>query len=100
MTVSIDGTDIGAAIEIALVVGGIIAMLVAGLLLYLLVRPPRRAREVRPAEPDALEIEEMLRLMDVMERRIGLLERAITDQAKTREFLETGANGPDMRRTK
>jgi len=110
MTISIDGTDIGQAIEIAGIVGSIVALIVAGFIIYLMVRPPRRSRK-RRAERDeeALATEEMLRLMDRMEQRLAILERAVDGEANARHYLErereqqlldAGDEDPQARRTK
>ena len=100
MTISVNGNEISNAIEIAIAVGGLVSLLIVGLLFYLLVRPPRRRRvEARP-ELDAVEAEEMLALIDRMERRLEVLERALPaeDRRETR-ILETG-EGPEDRRMK
>ena len=77
MTISMSASDVMEAIEIATIVGGIVALLVGVLVIYLLVRPPRRkSGAVRP-EADTLDREEMLALMDRMERRLETLERAV-----------------------
>lgn len=98
MTISIDGTNIGEVIEIASIVGSIIAMLITGLLIYLMVRPPRHQRQARRAEPEAIDGEEMLRLLDRMEQRLAVLERAVTaeEELKTLERAES----PEARRVK
>lgn len=85
MTLSIDGTDIGEIIEIASIVGSIVTMLVVGLLVYLMVRPPRHVRDrrkadARPIELDPVEAEELWRLVDRMEARLEVLERALADR--------------------
>lgn len=100
MSLVIDGTDIGQAIEIALNVGGVIAVLVIALLVYLLVRPARRqAPPPLPAEPDEVDVREMLRLLDRMEQRLEVLERAIgQDTGPRRELLEAGGEAPGTRR--
>ena len=87
MTLSIDGTDIGEIIEIASIVGSIVTMLIVGLLVYLMVRPPRHVRqrrkaEARAIEPDPIEAEELWRLVDRMETRLEVLERALADQVE------------------
>jgi len=88
MTVQIDGTEIGQIVEIASIVGSIVAVLVASLIVYLLVRPPRHVRERRRAErrsdlmieADPIEADELRRTVDRMEARLEVLERALADQ--------------------
>jgi hypothetical protein len=105
MTVSVNGEEIGQAIEIALAVGGALVLLLAALFLYLLVRPPRRVREAKRAErrgePEAIDAEEMIALIDRMESRLEVLERAVGDGSRTKRqrLLETG-EAPATRRTK
>ena len=100
MTISLNGNDVSEAIEIAMAVGGLVSLLIVGLLIYLVVRPPRRARiEARP-EPDAIDAEEMLALIDRMERRLEVLERAVAaEPADGKTLLEAG-EGPETRRMK
>ena len=107
MTVSLNGNDIGQIVEIALAVGGILAMLIAGLVFYLLVRPPRKAKAPAPAqvrEPDALEIEEVLQVLDRMESRLATLERSVAADedtrriARPRESIKAGIDSPVTRR--
>ena len=101
MTLSVDGVDVMQAIEIAAMVGSIVAMLVLGLIVYLMVRPSRRQRQVRPPEDDAFDAGEMLRLMDRMEQRLEVLERAVGDETRLQDRqLETGEERPEMRRKK
>ena len=101
MTLRIDGVDVMNAIEIASVVGSIVLMLAVGFIVYLMVRPPRHRRGKRPAEPDALDVEEMIRLLDRMEQRLDVLERAVGDGTKQEErLLEAGLEGPEGRRIK
>ncbi len=101
MTIQIDGTDITSAIEIAAFAGGILVMLLIGLLLYLMVRPPRHARKEKA---DAGESEEMLRLMERMEQRLAALERAIEPEKDRPEIagseMEKGERARDIRRIK
>lgn len=81
MTVEIEGlAEVITAMEIAAWIGGMAFMLIAGLTLYLLVRPPRRREEPRPIEPDELDAEELRALVDRMERRLAVLERTIEDE--------------------
>ena len=105
MTLEIDGIDVMAAAEAAALVGGIIAMLVVGLLIYLLVRPPRHVREARrrPLELGQSEAEQLLGLIDRMESRLEVLERALADERAPAEpaserLLETAGQGQEMRR--
>lgn len=101
MTLRVDGVDMMQAIEIASVVGSIVAMLVLGLIVYLMVRPSRRQRQVRPPEEEAFDAGEMLRLMDRMEQRLEVLERVVSVEARNENgFLETGEERPEMRRKK
>ena len=100
MTFRMDGTDVMEAIEIASVVGSIVAMLVIALIVYLMVRPTRRQRQA-PPEDDAFDAEEMLRLMERMEQRLEVLERVVTDRTRNEDrLLEAGAERPEMRRKK
>ena len=93
MTLSVNGNDIGQALEIALAVGGIMVLLVGALIFYLLVRPPRRARIEPRRDEDSLEAEELIALVDRMERRLEVLERALPAEARDEEhLLEAGAN--------
>lgn len=90
MTLSIDGTDIGEIIAVASVVGSIVAMLIVGLIVYLIVRPPRHIRQRRkaqgsgevPAGMDPVDAEELWRLVDRMELRLAVLERALADEVE------------------
>ena len=77
MTIQMDEASVMAAIEVAAIVGSIVSVLVIGLIVYLLVRPSRRQREARRAEPDAIDVEEMIQLIDRMEQRLEVLERAV-----------------------
>jgi hypothetical protein len=75
MTVSLTPNDIREIAEIASIVGTIVSVIVFGLVAYLLVRPKRR-REAVP-EAERIEIEEMMALMDRMERRLDAVERLV-----------------------
>ena len=101
MTLRVDGVDVMQAIEIAAMVGSIVAMLVIGLIVYLMVRPTRRQPQVRPPEEDAFDAGELLRLMDRMEQRLEVLERAVGEETRLQDRqLETGEERPEMRRKK
>ena len=101
MTFRIDGADFATALEVASVVGTILGLLVGGLLLYLLVRPPRKSREPRP-QPEAIDAEEVMRVLDRMEQRLEVLERAMpaVEAPNRKELLNAGDEGPDNRRTR
>lgn len=75
MTISMSATDV---LEVVTIVGGLFAVLVGALVIYLLVRPSRGKREAARPEADMLDREEMLALMDRMERRLETLERLVT----------------------
>jgi hypothetical protein len=76
MSISVNGADIGHIVETVATVGSILATLIAALIVYLMVRPSRRARpEAEPAET-----EELWRIVDLMDRRLEVLERALADQ--------------------
>ena len=99
MTIRMDAAEVMTAIEVASWVGSIVAMLVAGLIVYLMVRPKRRRREAPPAEE--FDRAEMLRLMARMEQRLEVMERAVAARAPDEErILLAGAQGPEMRRRK
>ncbi len=103
MTISISDGDVAQAIDLALTVGGLIAMLIVGLLVYLMVRPPRRVREERRREAatETIDAEQVLAVLDRMERRLEVLERAVPAEPRDEErFLEAGAEGPETRRSK
>ncbi len=107
MTVEIDGINMIELIETLSLVGGIVGMLVIGLLIYLLVRPPKHVRQGRrrPLELQESEAEALLGLMDRMESRLEVLERALPDQTevaatKARPDLEMAEAGHEARRMK
>ena len=85
MSIHINGTDIGEIVGIATTVGSIVATLIAGLIVYLLVRPPRHVRErrARDREERPGELEEMWRLMDRMDSRLEVLERAVVAEERS-----------------
>jgi large-conductance mechanosensitive channel len=101
MTVSFNGAEFGHAIAVASVVGSIVSFLIVALVIYLVVRPPRRGREEALREAERVDAQEMLALMERMERRLEVLERAVGDQTKSDrdQFLEA-AEAPQTRRVK
>jgi large-conductance mechanosensitive channel len=91
MTLSISPGDAAEIVSVAATVFSILLMLIIGWFVYLMVRPSRKERERRRArEADPAEAEELWRIVDLMERRLALLERALAgrleDQRKT-DFL-------------
>ena len=98
MTLRIDGTDVGAIIEGAAWAGSIVAILIVALLIYLVVRPPRRRAEARP-EPEATDVEEMLALMERMERRLEVLERSVGNEPRREEQRLEAGEVPEHRRS-
>ncbi|MDQ4088013.1 MAG: hypothetical protein M3177_08415 [Pseudomonadota bacterium] len=101
MTVSINGAEIGEAIAVASVVGSIVSFMIVALIIYLVVRPPRRLHVDAAREAEMIDAEEMLALMDRMERRLEVLERAVGDETKTlRDELLQTAEAPETRRVK
>jgi hypothetical protein len=89
MTLSIDGTNIGEIIEIASIVGSIVATAIVGLIVYLMVRPPRHVRDQRRTgriverhdeRHGPAEEEDLLEVIDRMEARIETLERLLADR--------------------
>ena len=107
MTFSINPDNFGDVIEIASIVGTIVTIIVFAVIAYFLVRPKRRRDGPVRQEQDQLPMEEMLALMDRMERRLATLERAIGDERRERiaprdassETLEA-AEGRELGRTK
>ena len=100
MTVSVDAADMVHAVEVASWVGTMMAMLVIFLLVYLMVRPSRRRRERRAAEIDAVQAEEMLRLMERMEQRLDVLERVVTHDGEQQDRILEAGEARQYRRTK
>jgi type II secretory pathway component PulJ len=88
MTISLNGNDVVEVVRIAAVVFSILLMLVVGWFVYLMIRPSRQARKMREADP--AEAEELWRIVDLMERRLEVLERALAEQLadhRERDFL-------------
>jgi hypothetical protein len=98
MTIQMTQADVMAAVEGLAWAGSIAAMLIVGLLIYLMVRP-RRPRDA-PPQADALDADEMLRLIDRMERRLEVLERAVAGEGAGTDRVLEADEGPDMRRSK
>ena len=83
MSFHVSGDDVMAAVHVARIVGSIVTMLVVGLLLWWAVRPSRRARDrSEEIETDQADNEDLWRLVDRMEERLAVLERALADQVE------------------
>jgi hypothetical protein len=84
MTIQIDGTDLVQLAETAAWLGGIVTTLLVCLIVYLLVRPPRHVREARKAGriADPAETEELWALVERMDGRLEVLERALADRVE------------------
>ena len=100
MTLSVNGADIAEIARVAATVGSIVVTLVVCLIVYLMVRPSRRARD-KARDADPAEAEEMWRIVDLMERRLALLERSLAERAedrRERDFLlaDEGRNSGRM----
>jgi phage shock protein B len=100
MTIQVDAADFATAVEVASWVASMVAMLIMGLIVYFMVRPSRRSRQRRDSDAEALQLEEMVQLMERMERRLETLERAIRDEHEAPRILETGAERAEYGRTK
>ncbi len=96
MTVQVDGTEIGWMIELGIIVGTMLSTLVIGLIIYLLVRPPRRLRKGQ-AEEDRIATEDMVRLMERMEARMDVLEQLVSTDERGAVGLINGKD-PETRR--
>ena len=82
-TVHVNGDEIMAVIHVVKIVGSIVTMLVIGLLLAWAIRKPRNARDDRAAHGgDAADDEALWRVVDRMEERLEVLERAMADQVE------------------
>lgn len=112
MTLSINGNDIGDMVEAALAVISIVGLIVGVFLVWLMVRPPRHVRKARKHEaetPSAAEWAEMVRLLDRMEERLGVVESLVaSDHQGPRRLgaepeaplFNLGEESPEARRTK
>ena len=93
-TVQVNGDDIMMAVHVVRIVGSIVMMLVIGLLLWWAVRPSRRARERREErEREALDHEDLWRIVDRMEERLEVLERAMADQVEPQRLRASRRDG-------
>lgn len=84
MTISISPADFRDIIDVASIVGSVVATTLAVWIVYLIVRPSRRVRDQRRREREERpgELEEMWRLMDRMDARLEVLERAVSAEER------------------
>ena len=111
MTVSMTANEVAQAIQLAAGIGAFLGVVVLGLIIFMMVRPSKRSREAhleRERDPEALDLDEVMNVLDRMEQRLGTLERVVieTDErpvigrSDEQRVLETGEEGPTKRRTK
>jgi hypothetical protein len=113
MTLSINGNDIGQAIEIALTVGTIVMLVIGAFLVWLMVRPSRRSAPPPRKGMNEVEMAEMLQLLDRMEDRLSALEQIVAHESEAPapriaerhapqegNFQKAGEESPETRRTK
>jgi hypothetical protein len=86
MTFSINGNEVMDILQVVAWVGSIVATLIVGLIVYVMVRPPRHVREQRKRPPmerlDRGETEQLMQLVDRMETRLEVLERALAAETR------------------
>jgi len=107
MTISLNGNYIMEAIEIASIVGSVIAALLVGLVIYLMVRPKRDPAAPMQRDIDAIDAETVIALIERMESRLAVLERAIGHEdaqprlaPRDEENFEAAEPGRDLGRMK
>ena len=100
MTVQMTESDVIELVGTVAAGGVVLVVLLTALCIYLLVRPPRRRREPTPPPEaaDSVDVEEMVALMERMERRLATLERAIEPPAPRPRNEKTGAARPTRRK--
>lgn len=87
MSIQLNGAEFGEIIELASIIGSALLTLVVCWFVYLMVRPPKNVREQRRREREDRderpgELEEMWRLMDRMDSRLEVLERAVSAEER------------------
>jgi hypothetical protein len=111
MTVSMTANEVAQAVQLAAGIGAFLGVVILGLIIFMMVRPSKRSREARlerEHDPDALDLDEVMHVLDRMEQRLGTLERVVIDSEERprvggrgeQELLETGDESPAKRRTK
>jgi len=84
MSIQISPADFRDIVDVASIVGSVVATMLAVWIVYLIVRPSRRAREEQRLERDERpgELDEMWRIMDRMDDRLEVLERALAAEER------------------
>jgi len=109
VSIQVNGDDFMMAIHVVRIVGTIVSLVVMGLLIAWAVRPSRRNRDRREAvENDTADNDAMWRIVDRMEERLEVLERALADQVdrppvrapRSEEIFAPADEGRDSGRTK
>lgn len=83
MSIMVNGHEIGQIVEGVAWGASFLATAIVVFIVYLMVRPPRHLRNRPPAAPTELEpveAEELWAIVDRMEARLEVLERALSDQ--------------------
>ncbi len=118
MTVSMTAGEVAQAIQLAAGIGAFLGVVVLGLIIFMMVRPSKRSREAhleRERDPEALDLDEVMHVLDRMEQRLGTLERVVIESEEDRpriaggqkpqvqseqQLLDAGEESPETRRTK
>lgn len=112
MTVSMTAGEVAQAVELAAGIGAFLGVVILGLIIFMMVRPSKRSREAhleRERDPDALDLDEVMSVLDRMEQRLGTLERVVIETEERRpqiggreeqQLLQAGDESPETRRTK
>ncbi len=107
MTFSMDSDDFMQVIEIASIVGTVVAAVLIGFVIYLMVRPKRGSAAPPQRDIDAIDAETVIAVIDRMESRLAVLERAIGHEdaqprfaPREQENFEAAEGGRDLGRMK